>query len=123
MANYAQARRIFEHLSNKGFRIDPSREWKFEPMTFDERLIEELAEAEHERWCNERKEQGWREGRRTNPSKLWDRICPWRWKRHDCLVPWDQLASAEQMTDRKMVKKWPTILKEVGFQIRPGNSS
>ncbi|MDX6583548.1 MAG: hypothetical protein QOI10_2732 [Solirubrobacterales bacterium] len=69
--------------------------------------LEELAEAEHERWMAERIRSGWSyAAERDNAAKL-----------HDCLVPYEQLSEADKEKDRVTIRELPEMLAKAGFAI------
>jgi hypothetical protein len=69
--------------------------------------VDRLAELEHERWCAERKSQGWRYG----PVRL-DRR-----RRHPDLVAWEHLSDESKEKDRDAVRWITEILADEGFTI------
>jgi Predicted ATPase (AAA+ superfamily) len=66
-----------------------------------------FAQNEHERWCRERRKDGWTYGPvRDNEKKL-----------HPCLVDWDQLSDVEKQKDMDVILKIPHLLREIGFEL------
>lgn len=113
--NRQQADRIPLMLAAAGYRIAPLRDWDAEEFTFpnnesgeDEVLI--MAEMEHEYWCREKIEEGWRYGpqkdqnTKTNPS----------------LVPWEELPEMDKDKNILFIKGLPRLLVRAGFQIERG---
>jgi voltage-gated potassium channel Kch len=72
--------------------------------------VEELAIAEHDRWCADLIADGWRHG--PGPKD------PER-KLHPSLVPWSELPEEERDKDREPVRALPEMLAHVGFELRP----
>ena len=69
--------------------------------------LEELAEAEHERWMAERLRRGWTYAPvRDNAAK-----------QHDCLLPYAELSEAEKDKDRDTVRELPGMLAKAGFAV------
>lgn len=107
--NLAQADDICRKLAlvNCGFRVrkadDPS-----EKMEFITTEIEPLAEAEHERWNDSKRLQGYTYA----PGQKHDTEP----KTHPCLLPWADLPEVERDKDRAIVKAIPLLLDSVGFQ-------
>jgi len=104
-ANRAQARHVGEKLADLGCIMVPT----FDPsLTFayrDEEEVLHLARLEHDRWMQERIDQGYvygpvREGRS-----------------HPDLVPWEQLSKEARDKDVDAVRNIPAMLAAVGFQV------
>jgi aspartate-semialdehyde dehydrogenase len=67
--------------------------------------MESLAEAEHQRWCDERTAQGWTYGPvRDNEKRL-----------HPNLVPWSELTDADKEKDRQMMREISKVLARRGL--------
>ena len=77
-----------------------------------EEQVEELAVAEHDRWCEDLVADGWRHG--PGPKD------PER-KLHPSLVPWSELSEEERDKDREPVRALPEMLAHVGFELRPAS--
>jgi hypothetical protein len=75
--------------------------------------VEELAIAEHDRWCADLVADGWRHG--PGPKD------PER-KLHPSLVPWEELSEEEREKDREPVRALPEMLAHVGFELRAANA-
>jgi hypothetical protein len=74
--------------------------------------MEELAEAEHERWMAERIRRGWTYApARDNEAR-----------EHDCLIPYEQLSEAEKEKDRVTIRELPRMLAMTGFAIAPADT-
>jgi hypothetical protein len=68
--------------------------------------LERLARLEHERWCELRRNGGWRHGAQRNDDE----------KRHPDLVPWQQLPDSRREIDREHVRAIPDLLAAVGLK-------
>ena len=80
-------------------------------FAFSEAEIEELARAEHDRWCRDLVREGWRWGEDKDPGR----------KLHPKLVPWSELSEDDREKDRDPVRALPEMLARVGFEIRRAN--
>ena len=77
--------------------------------TLPEEQVEELAIAEHERWCRDLIADGWRHG--AGPKDPERRL-------HPSIVPWSELSEEERDKDREPVRALPEMLARVGFELR-----
>ena len=79
-----------------------------------EEQVEELAIAEHDRWCADLAADGWRHhaGPKDPERKL-----------HPSLIPWDELSEEEREKDREPVRALPEMLAHVGFELRPPDAA
>ncbi len=77
------------------------------PFVFSDDEVEELARAEHDRWCSDLRRQGWRWG----PAKDATR------RLHPNLVPWSELSEDDRDKDREPIRALPRMLARVGFAI------
>ncbi|SBT39052.1 RyR domain-containing protein [Micromonospora auratinigra] len=80
---------------------DPSAE-----QAIDDR-IEELARLEHERWCRERRGEGWRYGVRRDDVH----------QRHPALRPWEELPPELKEQNREEIRALPDVLSDSGFEL------
>jgi hypothetical protein len=90
------------HYGFKPFTRPPTKLIEFEP---DE--LEEMAIMEHDRWCRERREDGWTFGPERNDEL----------KTSPYLVPWEELTEEVKGYDRDAVRNIPEILEKAGFEI------
>lgn len=70
--------------------------------------LERLAEMEHQRWVEERRQAGWKRGPQKDAER---RITPY-------LVPWSELAEDVRELDRNAVRRIPRILAKADYAIR-----
>jgi hypothetical protein len=74
-------------------------------FAFTDDEIELLAQAEHQRWAQERRARGYVYG----PARTGNT--------HPDLVDWEQLSAGAREKDRDAIRELPAILHEAGFQI------
>ncbi len=104
--NRSQANHISEKLKAIDCDIVPLADWNAAEFPFAPQETERMARMEHERWCAERRAQGWSygprdEAKKTNPS----------------LLTWDELPEATREWNRQAVREIPASLERAGFQI------
>jgi RyR domain len=102
-ANRAQARDITAKLERIGCAVGTGTDPTF---AFTPEELESLARDEHERWMAQRRQAGWRRGRRDDATK-----------RHPGLVPYDRLSRSDKDKDRDAVRHIPDVLAEVGLRV------
>ncbi|MGZ5925479.1 MAG: NAD-binding protein [Rhizomicrobium sp.] len=106
---YKQSNRMFaDHipvkLSGIGFEMAPAGV----DGTLSENDIEKLAEAEHWRWCVEKRLAGWRHDLARNDMR----------KHHPLLLDWEALPEGAREDNRRMVRRIPSIVRAAGYSIR-----
>jgi voltage-gated potassium channel Kch len=104
-----QADNISVKLNAVGCEIVPRRDWGAPLFAFEPAELELLARAEHDRYVEERRAEGWRFA--PGPKNLAKKTNP-------TLVPWEQLSEADKDIDRETVRELPKFLAEAGFAIR-----
>ena len=104
-SNRHQAEHLNEKLARFGRRRERSDSWD-QPSSFAEDEVEIMAEMEHDRWMQERRDDGWTSGPK-DPAR---RTTPY-------LVPWADLADDIREHDREFVRELPIILAELGYHI------
>lgn len=105
----AQAAHIGTKLAAVDCELAPLTDPAAPRFRFNETEVERLARMEHERWCAERRSQGWSMG----PRDLRARTTPY-------LVPWEELDELDKHArdrDRVFVRELPAFLAEVGFRV------
>jgi hypothetical protein len=119
VANRRAVAHIYAKLFDAGFDIRPWFEWANvwhdapalapgERLFRDEAERSRLAELEHERWCAERRMQGWKYGpERIEAAKI-----------HDCLVPYAQLSAEVQGYDLTFTDYLDKTLRRVERGVR-----
>jgi len=75
-----------------------------------ERLLNILAEEEHDLWVDVKRANGWRQGEKRDDNKLI----------HNCLVPYRDLRAEDQKKDQNSVCNFPRIVELAGFKIVVG---
>jgi voltage-gated potassium channel Kch len=106
-SNRDQAADIGRKLAMIGCHLEPSPSWDASPRPFSPEEIELLGRAEHDRWCEERKRNGWQLGPVRDPVA----------KTHPDLVPWDNLTERVKDLDREAVRAIPLFLARLGYAI------
>ena len=106
LSNIRQAKSIPTKLNMIGCEIalidDPREEYQLTP---DE--VENLAMFEHERWCEEKMENGW-----IYRSKRNDEL-----KHHPSLHEWRKLSKGEKQKDIDSIEHIPKILNSIGLKV------
>jgi voltage-gated potassium channel Kch len=106
-SNRRQADHIGIKLASVGCGIKPWREYGKEKFQFRLEQIFTMAKMEHTRWCEEKKQEGWKYGDKRDDTK----------KLHSDLVDWESLSEDEKRKDIATVKLIPGLLARAGFQI------
>ncbi len=73
-----------------------------------ERLVERLAESNHDHWALKRLQEGWTYGPERNDRR----------QTHPDLVPYGQLSEAEKEYDRRSVVETLKAILALGWEIR-----
>jgi hypothetical protein len=107
-SNRSQAAHIGLKLKAIKCGIAPLRDWAAPLFEFTPQEFEKLAHMEHERWCAERRREGWKLARRA--KDIVKRTTPY-------LVSWQELPEEIRDLDRNFVRKIPVILARAGFEI------
>ncbi|MBQ1075414.1 NAD-binding protein [Micromonospora sp. C31] len=108
-ANRAHVQDIAAKLLNLGCVVAPRRGGASDAaagQVIDDR-IEELARLEHERWCRERRGEGWTHGEPRDDGR----------RRHPALRPWDDLPLDVQEQNRAEIRALPDVLSDSGFEL------
>ena len=109
-SNRDQAVRYHERLGRAGYRVEPTDEWDVVGPAFSEQEVEDMAETEHRRWCEERTAAGW----------VYDPVHDEGRQRHPDLRPWSELGEASKDKDREIVRELPQVLARCGLAIVQG---
>jgi hypothetical protein len=107
-ANRAQSRHIGAKLRSLGCVITPLADLEAEAFQFAPHELEFLAEAEHERWMEAARKQGYRFGPGPKDAVR---------KTHPSLIPWSDLSEAEKEKDRAATRAIPGLLALAGLQL------
>ncbi|SCF45404.1 TrkA-N domain-containing protein [Micromonospora matsumotoense] len=108
-ANRAHVQDIAAKLLNLGCVVAPRRGGTGDVSAgeaIDDR-IEVLARLEHERWCRERRGEGWTYGESRDDLQ----------QRHPVLRPWDELPAEVQERNREEIRALPEVLSDSGFEL------
>jgi voltage-gated potassium channel Kch len=106
-ANRAQAADVGTKLAAVGCRIQAWTDWTGDGLAFTPAEIETMAELEHERWCRERRAEGWTAGPTRDDGR---KVTPY-------LVDWDRLPEDVKDYDRNAVRALPELLTFAGYEI------
>lgn len=103
-------RRAADHIGTKlrtvGCAVELRRDRAITPFAFTAQEVELLAQAEHERWLEEKGLDGWRWGeKRDNEKKL-----------NPNIIPWQDLDDQTKQLNRELIRQLPAWLAEAGFQ-------
>lgn len=107
-SNRSQADHIEVKMNAVGCGIQPLTDWEAASFEFLPEEIELMAELEHERWYEERRQKGWSYAPGGKNIKK---------KTSPHLVSWDDLSGEIKEYDRNMVRNFPSFLAQAGFQI------
>ena len=105
-SNRNNVRDIPNKLASFGYKMVKNQDNE-NPIIFTSYEIEKLAKMEHERWIQEKLDNGWHYSKKT------DRVA----KLHKSLIPWGKLSEDEKEKDRSLVKGIPKILSKAGYSI------
>jgi len=104
----AEIIRILKDQSFHVVKVPESQDVSLVVCSFSDKEFEELASQEHDRWCRERKSDGWTYGPARDDTK----------KVHDAIVPWADLPEMYKHYDRAFCRTWPTLFSKGGYEIR-----
>ncbi|MEQ1575164.1 MAG: RyR domain-containing protein, partial [Vicinamibacterales bacterium] len=105
-SNRRQADHIRDKIESIGCAIAPSAEWDATLLRFTGAEVEQMARMEHQRWVNERKDEGWRHD--PGPKNFERKTSPY-------LVDWELLPDTVKEFDRNTVRNMPAFLARVGL--------
>jgi voltage-gated potassium channel Kch len=106
-SNRAQADHIIKKLHTIGCDVRLVTNWDEPLYTFTNEEVELLARMEHERWMEERLNNGWIYGPvRDDEQKL-----------HPSIVPWEHLSDMDKEKDRNPIRTLPSVLMRVDLKI------
>jgi hypothetical protein len=110
-ANRRQADHIGALIEQGGCSLELLTDWGEAPLQFTVEEVEALARAEHRRWCEEKRNQGWRyaPGGKDEASRT-----------HPDLVEWDDLPEPEKEKNRTPIRDLPALLHSAGYRISRG---
>jgi hypothetical protein len=107
-SNRRQADRLGHRLAAIGCGVHVSGAGEVEPFDFTAEEIEILARLEHERWLEERRNEGWRFAPGAKDVAA---------RRSPALVEWTELTGEEREANRTAAKGLPEFLGRAGFGI------
>jgi hypothetical protein len=107
-----QADDMFHKMHRIGYAVRKPDGGPPELIEFDSDEVELLAEMEHGRWTADRIRDGWSLGEKDADAK-----------RSPYLVPWEELPEDIAEYDRVFVRKIPSLMAKLGYEIvRPERS-
>lgn len=110
--NRQQARENIERLAHLGIRVVVrTRGEGSVPFDLGPELLETLARDEHDRWCRQKRAQGYRWG----PT----RCDEGERKRHPDLMAWEDLSEDVREKDRAPMRRMVDVLAEAGLAAVP----
>jgi hypothetical protein len=102
----AQSRLLLNMLHVAGFNVSRAEDTDA-AIVFGSDMLDLLARMEHDRWCRERIDNGWRPGPKRDIEK----------KLHPMLVPWTDMPDEMKQYDREAVRHLPKLLLKSGYAI------
>jgi hypothetical protein len=111
-SNRAQAGGYDRILSTRGYAIDLTDDWEHKCPDFDVGDVEEMAKEEHERWCQFKRDWGWRLGPRDDVRRIRPDLVPW--------TELDQLSNVEEIKERNrwFIRETPELLLRYGMTVK-----
>ncbi len=105
-SNRHQADAFINKLWRCGYDVQFACDHIAVPIEFTPEEIEIMASMEHDRWMEEKKDDGWTHGERNDEKKT-----------HPCLLTWEELPENEKDKDRNAVRNIPNLLASINFEI------
>ncbi len=106
-SNIDNAYHIPTKLLSIGYGVQECKNDEIAPLLYlSESDVETMALVEHVRWCWERRLTGFRYALIRNDNL----------KKHNCLIPYDELTEVEKEKDRILVRLIPSLLQDIGFK-------
>jgi hypothetical protein len=106
-SNRDEATNLSARLDRAGYSVQVSDDWAVALPVFGDEEVERLAESEHQRWCEERRADGWTGASETDLEQ----------KRHTDLVPWSELGESRRQLDLEAQRELPALLARYGLAI------
>lgn len=106
-SNRDAAAHLVERLDDVGYSVVVSDDWAVGSPSFSRNDLLRLAQSEHERWCEERRADGWTRGDQVDSEN----------KRHPDLVPWSELGEPRRELDLEAQRELPALLARYGLAI------
>ena len=94
-----QAADIGRKLAMIGCHLEPTSSWDAEPRGLSAEEVDLLSRAEHDRWCEERRRNGWQYGERRDVAK----------KQNPDLVAWEDLTERSRDLGSGHGARHPTV--------------
>jgi hypothetical protein len=106
-SNRDAATHLSERLDKAGYSVQVSDDWAVALPVFSEKEVNDLAESEHQRWCEERRADGWTHAVETDLQL----------KHHTDLVPWSELGESRRELDLEAQRELAALLARYGLAI------
>ena len=106
-ANRDAATYLSARLDEAGYCVQVSDDWAVALPVLSNEEMDRLAESEHQRWCEERRADGWTTGS----------VIDLQQKRHPDLVPWSELSESRRELDNEAQRELPALLARYGLAI------
>ncbi len=107
VSNRTAAKGLPERLRAAGLSMIPSSDKPVTLIDLTEEEVSRLAEHEHQRWCLDRKAQGFRYGPKKDPIA----------KIHPLLRPWDELSPEDQASNLADSRRLPFVVARADFEL------
>lgn len=107
-ANRRQVDLIGGYLEAIGCELSVLWDWTEEVLQFSRSEVESLSKMKHERWCDEKIDQGWKysPGRQDPNARL-----------HPALLPWNDLPETRRERNRVVIRQLPKFLARAGLKV------
>lgn len=98
-------------LLSIGYKISPvkNEELEIPYLQLTDTEIEIMSKIEHDRWCCERRLNGWTYGKTRNNEQ----------KHHPSLLPFDELTDDDREKNRVLTRLIPVLLKDMAYVATP----
>jgi TrkA-N domain/RyR domain len=107
-SNRRFAETVGAHVSGLGATLRPLAHAPPARLVLDDAVLDDLAQAEHDRWMASLRRDGWRptRGPKDPTAQL-----------HPLLVPWEDLSELDREKDRDVFRGLPRLLALIGYEL------
>lgn len=102
-----QVDHMYYKIHQANCRIANRKDWDEKLFEFSEKQVEDLAELEHKRWCEDRRKKGWIYSEKTDKPR----------RRSEWMVPYANLPQNMKEYDRDPVRRIPEYLEIVDLKV------